>query len=516
MKNLTAKIEESLSAVLPTGLIVVLAAGFIVPVTGESLVSFLIGVMLLILGLAFFTTGVDVSLIPFGEKIGAAVPRTKKLPLIIILPLAVGVIIAVAEPDLKILANQAPVAPASVITGAVAIGVGIMLMMSFLRVVFQIQLRVLLLIIYAAAVLLTASGLVPAGFIPVSFDAGGVTTGPLVVPFIMAMGVGLSSIRGDRAQRDDTFGFVAICSTGPILSIMLLGAYATLTGHAPHAESAPVADETAGMRFVTEIVHKFMAGVPSYAEDVATALLPVIILCVIFGITAFRMQKREWIRAGVGFFMVFIGLLLFFTGVNIGFMPMGNFIGENLAGGPNRMLLLPLGFIIGYFIVAAEPAVVVLKEQVAQITEGEITGALLGRSLAIGVGLSVAFSVFRIFAGFDFVYFVIPMLCVLFTLTFFVPKLYTAIAFDAGGVASGPLTATFLLPFIIGVSQATSGSDIAKDAFGIVSTISLTPVLVIQCLGLYAQYKHAHRHQGFSPNLSLDILKNDRIISADG
>ncbi|MDR3149481.1 MAG: DUF1538 domain-containing protein [Oscillospiraceae bacterium] len=479
-KNLHAKIKESLAAVLPVTLIVLILSVSLVPMTGEMVFMFLLGTALLIAGIGLFTLGADTSMILMGEKIGAGITKSRKLLLIIVSCLIIGIFITIAEPDLRVLAEQAPIVENTVLIISVAVGVGVFLLIAFLRIFFQIKLSRLLIIFYIIVFALALSPLIPSAFIPVAFDSGGVTTGPITVPFILSLGIGLAKIRGDKSSEEDTFGLVALCSIGPILTVLILGAVSG--NHSVSAGLASISDYPD----VRMVFREFLGAFPHYLKEVVFALLPIVAVCAAFRLIIFKLTKQQTLEVIIGFAFTFIGLVLFLTGVNIGFMPVGIHLGRALAESNLRWLLVPLGALIGYFIVSAEPAVHVLKQQVQDVTQGKISGKSLGLALSIGVAASVGIAMLRILAGIDLIWFIVPGYLFSLIMTFFVPGVFTAIAFDSGGVASGPMTATFLLPFAMGACAGVGG-DMARDAFGIVAMVAMTPLITIQLLGLTAR-----------------------------
>lgn len=479
-KLLSIKLREAVLSVLPITAIVLLLHYTIAPLPFYTLLLFLAGALLLILGMTFFTLGADISMMIMGEKIGSHLTKSRKLPLIILTTLVIGIFITVAEPDLKVLARQTPAVPDMVLIIAVAIGVGIFLIISFLRILLQVKLSYILIALYGLVFLLAA--FTHENFLAVAFDSGGVTTGPITVPFIMALGIGLASVRGDRTAEEDSFGLVALCSVGPIITVLLLGMFYNSSS----GDYIPVSEPEA--ESISELLISFFSHMPEYVKEVAFALLPILLFFIIFQIFQLKIKKRPLLKIIVGLFYTFIGLVFFLTGVNVGFMPAGNLLGGKIAYGDFRWALIPLGMVIGFFIVAAEPAVHVLKQQVEDITEGSISGTAMGLSLSIGVAISVGLSMLRVTAGISIWYLIIPGYTIALALTFFVSPLFTSIAFDSGGVASGPMTATFLLPFAMGATEAVSG-NILTDAFGIVAMVAMTPLITIQCLGLVYQIK---------------------------
>lgn len=472
---LREKVYESVTSVLPITLIVLVLSISIAPLTPGTLTLFLFGAVLLIVGMGFFTLGVDMSMIPMGEGIGVELSRTKKVWLSMAVCFILGVIITVAEPDLQVLAGQVSAIPNLVLILTVAMGVGIFLVIAKLRILFKIPISCILIGFYALIFILTV--LAPADFIPVSFDSGGVTTGPVTVPFIMALGIGMASVRSDKNSNSDSFGLTAICSIGPILSVLLLGIFYRPEETSYTSVSLPELTDTKA------VAAEFARAFPAYMKEVLIAVLPIMVLFLLFQLIFRRFHARKIVKICAGFLYSYIGLVLFLTGVNVGFMPAGQYIGAAVAGGSKPYLLIPIAMLIGYFIVRAEPAVQVLARQVEDVTSGSIPQKSIYKSLSVGVALSAGISMVRILTGLPILWILIPGYLISLTLTFFVPQLFTGIAFDAGGVASGPMTTTFLLPFAMGACEAFGG-NILTDAFGIVALVAMTPLLTIQLLGL--------------------------------
>ena len=477
---LLEKLREALSSVLPIVLIVLVLCFSVAPIPTATLMTFLIGAVLLIGGMGLFTLGADQAMTPIGERVGAAMTRSRKLWIVVSVSFLIGVIVTVSEPDLQVLATQVPGVPNPVLIGAVAVGVGIFLVIALLRILFRVPLNRLLVGFYL--VVFTLAAFIPGDFLAIAFDSGGVTTGPMTVPFIMALGVGVSAIRSDRHAADDSFGLVALCSVGPILAVLILGIVfnASESSYVP-----PVIPEVGDS---VELWQLFSEGLPTYLHEIATSLLPIVVMFGIFQLAALHIDRRTLGRIGVGLVYTYIGLVLFLTGANIGFMPAGNYLGQVLGGQSSRWLLIPIGMLIGYFIVRAEPAVYVLNKQVEEVTDGAISAGTMGAALSAGVALSVGLAMVRVLTGISILWFLIPGYLFAISISFVVPKLYTAIAFDAGGVASGPMTATFLLPLAQGACIAVGG-NIVTDAFGVVAMVAMTPLITVQLMGLVAQLK---------------------------
>ena len=479
---LREKVREALSSVLPITFIILLLTTTITPMPLDMLVLFLVGTVMLILGTGLFSLGTDLAMTPMGEGIGAQLPKTKKLWLVCGVTFLIGLLITMAEPDLQVLANQVPSIPNSALILTVALGVGSFFVIAILRTLFQIPLSRLLVIFYALVFILSA--FVPNDFVSVAFDSGGVTTGPITVPFIMALGVGLASIRGDRGSQDDSFGLVALCSIGPILAVLVLGIYFRGSDPSYTPISLPNVANT------REVAVAFISSLPHYIKEVVSALVPILLFCAIFQLAFRRFSGHQLRKIGVGFLYTFTGLAIFLTGVNVGFMPAGHYLGQQMANMTHSWLLIPLSMVIGYFIVTAEPAVQVLNKQVATITNGGVSQRAMMLSLSLGVALSLGLSMLRVLTGISIYWLIIPGYALAIGLTFFVPKMFTGIAFDSGGVASGPLTTTFLLPFAMGACEA-SGGNILTDAFGIVAMVAMTPLITIQLLGLVYKLRTA-------------------------
>lgn len=479
------KFQESIASVLPITIIVLLLCFTVAPIPNNMLVSFLMGAVLLIVGMAFFTLGADTAMTPIGTKVGSCITKSKKVWLIVFVSFLLGIIITISEPDLQVLANQVPNIPNAALIGAVALGVGVFLVIAMLRILFGISLNILLIGFYI--VVFGLAMLVPKNFWAVAFDSGGVTTGPMTVPFIMALGVGVSAIRSDRHAGNDSFGLVALCSIGPILAVLVLGLM-----YPSEAAYTPV--EIPEMENSQEMILLFVHGLPHYAKEVAIALAPIVVFFFLFNTFYIKMPKKPLISISVGLIFTYVGLVLFLTGVNVGFMPVGNYIGNLIGSKSFNWILLPIAMLIGYFIVKAEPAVHVLNKQVEDLTAGSIPARAMELSLSIGVATSLGLAMIRVLTGISVMYFLVPGYVLALGLSFFTPKIFTSIAFDSGGVASGPMTATFLLPFAMGACEAIGGPErIVSDAFGVVAMVAMTPLITIQLLGV--EYKFRTRRE---------------------
>ncbi len=495
--KLREKTRESLAAVLPITAIVLIVSVMLIPMELGTVTMFLTGAIMLIVGMGFFQLGAEMAMVPLGEGVGVQLSKTRKIGLVALIAVAVGVMITISEPDLQVLAQQVPSIPNQTLILTVAAGVGVFLGLAVLRIVFKWSLSVILMICYA--LLIVISFLIPREFMAVAFDSGGVTTGPMTVPFIMALGVGLASYRSDRNAASDSFGLVALSSVGPILTVLVLGCF-----YSPkEAVYTPI--NTAAVTTTRDVVREFVNYLPLYAKEVLVSLVPILVVFVLFQLLCRRYTKHDLMRISVGLVYTFIGLVLFLCGVNVGFAPLGAQFGEELASISYRWVLVPLGALIGYYIVKAEPAIQVLNHQVETVTNGAISAKAMNRCMQIGVAVSVGLAMLRILVGIPIWAILIPGYVIALVLSRFVPKMFVGIAFDSGGVASGPMTTTFLLPLSIGVCNAVGG-DLMTDAFGVVALVALTPLIAIQLMGLVYKLKTDRMAKN---NMAASAVPND-------
>ncbi len=503
-KKLKEKLKEALQAVLPIIGLVLLLSFTIAPISPSILLCFLIGGILLIAGIVFFTLGAELAMSPMGERVGTAMTQSKKLWVVVALSFLLGFIITISEPDLQVLAQQVPAVPNLTLILAVACGVGVFLVVALLRMLFSIALPPFLVCFYAVIFILAF--FVPKEFLSVAFDSGGVTTGPMTVPFIMALGVGISATRSDRHAADDSFGLVALCSIGPILAVMMLG---MIYNPDSAAYTPPVIPEIVDSK---QLWNLFAVELPTYMKEIALSLLPIVLFFAVFQALILKLSGRNLTRILIGLVYTYIGLVLFLTGVNVGFMPAGNYLGQVLAGLSHPWVIVPIAMVMGYFIVKAEPAVYVLNKQVEEITDGAIPARAMGTALSAGVAISLGIAMIRVLTGISILWILIPGYTIALVISFFVPKIYTAIAFDSGGVASGPMTAAFLLPLAQGACVALGG-NIVTDAFGVVAMVAMTPLITIQVMGLYSKLAEKKKTAAVpTPAYAFDLLDDDAII----
>lgn len=483
MRFIKDALSEATRSVLPIAAIVLILSVTLAPMNSGILVLFVFGTVMLILGMSLFTIGSGMSMQPLGEGIGVQINKSKKFLVSVIVCFVLGMLITIAEPDLQVLAEQVPSIPNLALILSVAVGVGIFLVVSLVRTRKGLPLSKLLIFFYGIIMILACFA--PKDFIPTAFDSGGVTTGPITVPFIMALGAGMASIRSDKHSGEDSFGLVALCSIGPILSVLILSIC--------FSPSPETTETVVGEYLTTKEAFRYILGeMPVYGKEVLIAFLPIVAVFLIFQLLYKRFHKHQLLRISVGLIYTFIGLVLFLTGANAGFMPAGRLIGAEIAGGTHKYWLIAVGVLMGYFVVSAEPAVHTLKKQVEEVTNGAISQNSIGYALSIGVGVSVGISMLRVLTGIPIYPFLIGGYVISLAITFFVPPIYTGIAFDSGGVASGPMTTTFMLPFAMGACEAVGG-NIMTDAFGIVAMVAMTPLITIQVMGLYGEVKRKRR-----------------------
>ena len=480
MGELWAKIKEALISALPITLIVYAVS--LLPwfnFTTAELITFTISAVMLVLGIGLFNLGADLAMTPMGTYVGSGLSRQRKLMLLLAVCFVLGVLITIAEPDLQVLAQQvSAVMNGTVLVWAVGAGVGGFLVIAILRIVFKKRLSNILMLFYmllfAVALLLAVDEKL--ALLPMAFDSGGVTTGPITVPFIMALGVGISSVLGDRHSQENSFGLVALCSIGPILAVLLLGVASN--GDLTYAVPEYQVSEQIAFAFFHSLGHT--------AKEVLLALGMIVAFFLICQFSFLKLSKRHLLRIAVGVVFTYVGLVLFLTAVNVGFMPIGYKLGVQISNIENWMII-GLAFFMGVLVVLAEPAIHILNSQVEEITGGYVTKRSMMIGLCIGVGTAIALSVIRIIFDFSLVYYIIPGYFISLALSLFVPPVYTAIAFDSGGVASGPMTSGFILPFAIGVCVGIQGADaVLRDAFGVVALVAMIPLITIQLLGFKA------------------------------
>ena len=480
IRILLHKLKESLISVLPvTAIVVLLNLTPLVDFSTTEIVVFVLSSLALIVGIALFNLGADLAMTPMGEHIGAGLAKSRRLSILLPVCFAMGLLITVAEPDLTVLASQVKdVIDPTLLIVTVGVGVGLFLVLSVMKIIFRRSLSSLLIFFYMLLFALTSLVVIHgnADFLSLGFDSGGVTTGPITVPFIMALGVGIAATLGGKNVEENSFGLIAMCSIGPILAVMALGIFA----------KGDIAYQVPNYSVEAGLGAALGETILSVAKEVLIAISLIVVFFFLLQIFCLKLPKRKIAQILVGIFYTVLGLVIFLTAVNVGFMPIGYQMGTDLAKSSPGLTVL-FGFLLGTVVVLAEPAVHVLNKQVEEITSGTVSKKSMMLALSLGVGVSIGLSMLRIVFDFNILYYLIPGYFISLGLSFFVPGLYSAIAFDSGGVASGPLTSTFILPFAIGVCVTLQGADkVMSDAFGIVAMVAMTPLITIQALGFRA------------------------------
>ena len=487
MNLIKNKLIESLKSVLPIALIVLSLSITIVPISTGDMFLFLVGVCCLVFGMSLFTAGAEMSMQPLGTKIGATIGSSKKIWLIAFISFVIGILVTISEPDLQILAEQVRGLENMVLILTVSVGVGIFLMIAVMRIVFNWNLTAIMIAFYAVAFVLAF--FVDRSFLCLAFDSGGVTTGPMTVPFIMSIGAGVSASKISGDDRNDAFGITGLCSIGPIIAVLVLGIVMKVEG-----TYIPTLNDQ--VEHTRDGVLKFIHGFGEHILDVLVALAPIIVFAVLFQLISHAFTKGQLIRMAIGIVYVLVGLAVFLTGADVGFLPTGTTIGTSLAQIGGGWLLVPVSMLLGYFIVKAEPSVYVLNKLVETMSAGAISGKTTGLGLSIGVSAALGLAALRIITGINILWFLIPGYIIALTLSFFVPKIFVGISFDSGGVASGTMMSAFVLPLCMGACNAIGG-NVMTDAFGCVALVAMAPIIAIQLCGFAYKVKSEDRVRKF-------------------
>lgn len=486
MNLLTEKIKEVLMSVLPITIIVLILNFTLTPIDMNLLIRFMIGTVAIVIGLSIFLVGVDIGVTPIGNIMGTNIAKTNKLWIVIVAGLLLGFFISVAEPDLQILGGQVEFVTSGLVSkwlivAIVSIGIAIMLSLGLGRIVYNFPLYKLLTIIYGFILVLAL--FTSPEFLAISFDASGATTGAMTVPFILALATGVSRLKKDsKSSEKDSFGLVAIASTGAIISVMLMSILSKTDQVTGSLEGSEVIS--------TSIILPFIEKIPVITFEILLALLPILIIFIIFQKVKFKLSKRSFRKVLFGMLFTFIGLVIFLVGVNAGFMDVGTVVGKSIAALDNKIYVIIVGFVLGFVTILAEPAVYVLTHQIEDVTSGYVKRKVVMFTLAIGVGFAVALSMVRILVPeVKLWHYLLPGYLVSIAMSYFVPKLFVGMAFDSGGVASGPMTATFILAFAQGVAEAIEGADVLIDGFGMIAMVAMTPIIALQILGFIFKIK---------------------------
>ncbi|GAA0598424.1 DUF1538 domain-containing protein [Virgibacillus siamensis] len=497
MNVLVSKLKEVLLAVLPITLMVLILNFTLTPLDPSLIARFIIGAILIIIGLSIFLFGVDIGITPIGQSIGKAIAKSNKIWIVMIAGLLLGFFISIAEPDLHILAGQVEMVTSGLITKTslvivVSIGIGLLIATGLVRIVYNIPLYKLLTILYL--IILVLAIFTSPEFLAISFDASGATTGALTVPFILALALGISTLKKDsKASEKDSFGLVAIASTGAIIAVMLMNIIMQtdkMTGSLEEAHES------------NSVIRPFLHEIPVITFEIIVALLPILLIFLVFQKKSFKMSRKAVRKILMGMLFTFIGLVLFLVGVNAGFMDVGSAVGYNIASLDNKVYIIIIAFALGLVTILAEPAVHVLTNQIEDVTSGYVKRSVVLGTLSFGVGLAVLLSILRVLiTDLELWHYLLPGYIIAITLTYFAPKLFVGIAFDSGGVASGPMTATFILAFVQGAAEATAGADVLVDGFGMIALVAMTPLIALQVLGLAFKFKSGKGKGGVKRNV---------------
>ena len=487
--NLLHKLKESGISVAPILAIVLLLHLTVAPLAGAMLARFYIGGVLIILGLSIFLLGTDLGILPMGHAVGSALVARKNLFLMLLAGFVVGFLVTVAEPDVAVLADQVSTVdsaiPKSLLILMIGLGVGFFTAVGFGRIVLNLSYRWALVLFYLIVFGLAA--ITDQGYLSVAFDAGGATTGPMTVPFIMALGVGVASVRVSKKSEEDSFGVVGLASIGPIMAVLVMGIV-------QKGRTVEAGQETAAALETLGVAEVFLRLLPETLKHVATALAPLVVIFIVFELVLLKQSRHQLARMAKGMIYTYLGLVLFFLGVNGGFLPVGSMVGGAIGGLEANGILIPIGLVLWAVVVLAEPAVWVLNSQIEEVSGGYIKKPIILATLSISISAAVAMAMLRIVTGISIWWFLIPGYSLALLLTFFSPALFTAIAFDSGGVASGPMSSTFVLSFSIGAS-AMAGGNPMKDAFGVIAMIAMMPLITIQILGILFKVKEANKRR---------------------
>lgn len=488
MSAIVSKLKEVLFSVLPITAIVIILNFTLTPIETPLLVRFLLGAVLIILGLTIFLLGVDIGITPIGNMMGSSIVKSNKILIVILAGLVLGFFISIAEPDLHILAGQVDSVTSGMISKnaiviVVSLGIAALLSSGLVRIVYNFPLYKLLSILYG--VILVLALFTSPEFMAIAFDASGATTGALTVPFILALAIGVSKLKKDsKSSEKDSFGLVGIVSTGAIISVMIMSIISKSDKITGSLEETSIQ--------ATSILAPFFEKLPGTAGEVFIALAPILVLFLIFQKSTFKLSKASFRKILFGILFTFVGLVMFLIGVNAGFMEVGTIVGYKMASMSNRIYVVLAGFVLGMVTILAEPAVYVLTHQIEDVTSGYVKRSVVMITLAIGVALAVALSVVRVLVpGIQLWHYLLPGYIISIVLTYFAPKLFVGIAFDSGGVASGPMTATFILAFTQGAAEAVEGANVLVDGFGVIAMVAMTPLIALQILGLIFKFRSA-------------------------
>lgn len=494
MNILVGYLKNNTQAVVPIAAIVLLLHFTLVPLSAPVVLRFLLGAVTLIVGLSIFLVGVDLAISPLGSLTGSALVKTNKLWMFLLGGGLLGFFVSVAEPGLLVLVNQieyvtAGGISASMLLAVVPTGFAFMIALGFARVFLHFSMRLFFAVAYGVILLLAwITSFSSPEFLSIGFDSSGSITGILVVPFVMALAVGISKMRKDSKQaEEDSFGLVGAGAVGPILAVMILNLVKPVREY-------PLISLEPAQGVVGSVWSSFFAVVPQAVQNSFVALLPLAVSFFLLQKFLFKLEKRQFLRMLKGFIYTLVGTFLFFMGVNGGFMELGSELGYRLAALDNKFWLLGTSFLLGFVTILAEPSVYVLNRQIEEVTSGSVKGRYVALFLALGVGLAIFFSAVRILLpDLTLWHFLLPGYLIALVLLRFVPNLFVGIGFDAGSVATGPLTTTFILAFVQGAAGAFEGADLLRDGLGMIALVAMSGIVTLLALGVVFRVKSSAR-----------------------
>lgn len=472
--------------------IIVIVCGFVAPLEDKSdYIKLIVGYFSVVFGQAVFLAGLNISILPIGKLVGSSLIRLKKAVYIILFGVVFGVLATVAEPALTVLAKQTnmimPIIDETVFIWVMGIGIGLLVGFSLFRIMKNLNIKVVFAILYVITFITVI--FVPKEFVGLAFDGSGATTGDISVPFILALGLGVSTTMSKHKSNEDSFGIIGLASVGPILSLAVYG----IILNAKHNGVLPPEQV-----YDPGTIDHLGGIILSNLQGVALALLPVVIVYLPFQFFLIKQPKKEFGMILAGTAIVFVGLLIFLAGIDYGFAFAGKYIGEVFLDATRpewfKWLLLIVGFILGAAITLSEPAVTVLGEQLEEITNGHIKKNAIRITLAIGIGFAALLAMIRILTEIDILWFLMPLYIIALVMMIYTPNLFVGLAFDSGGVSGGALTSAFLTPLTLGVSQAVAAANgtqgsILVNGFGMIAFISVTPLIAVQFLGIVYDIK---------------------------
>ena len=481
-------LKEVFLSSLPLAIIIIIVCVFIAPLNNPSdYIKLIVGYVSVVVGQAVFLIGLNISILPIGMLVGGSLIKLKKAAFIIFFGLVFGLLATVAEPALTVLARQTnmvmPIINETIFIWIMGMGIGVMVGFSLYRIMKDLNIKIVFAVLYILTFIVLI--FVPNEFVALAFDGSGATTGDISVPFILALGMGISVTMSKHKSNDDSFGIIGLASIGPILALSIYAIILNINYKGvfpPEQLYAPGTEIT-----IREILSGNFMGV-------ALALLPIILIFLPFQFFLIKQPKKDFINILLGSIVVFIGLMIFLSGIDYGFAFAGKYIGEAFMD-PSRpewfkWLLLLIGYILGAAITLSEPAVTVLGEQLEEITNGHIKKLTIRMTLAIGIGFASLLAMVKILTEVNILWFLVPLYAIALIMMIFTPKLFVGLAFDSGGVSGGALTSAFLTPLTLGVAQAVAqrstsgGQSILVNGFGIIAFISVTPLIAVQFLGI--------------------------------